>query len=132
MMNKAIVSVIVLAVMTVMSCGKEAAPEDIAGTVARQYYQYLLDGKYAEFVDGHYQPDSIPSAYREQLIANAKMFAAQQKADHGGMVKVEVVKSSADTARHVADVFLSVAYGDSTMEEIVVPMVYVDGNWMMR
>ena len=48
------------------------------------------------------------------------------------MVKVDVAKASADTANHVANVFLNIAYGDSTTEEVVVPMVLVDGNWMMK
>ena len=33
---------------------------------------------------------------------------------------------------HVADVFLQVAFGDSTKEQIVVPMVEVKGEWKMR
>ena len=100
--------------------------------MAKQYYQYLLDGKYEEFVDGYYQPDSIPGVYREQLITNAKMFVGLQKEVHQGMVKVDVAKASVDTANHVANVFLNIAYGDSTTEEVVVPMVLVDGNWMMK
>ena len=117
----------------VTSCKKEEIdPAVVAGNVAKQYYQYLLDGKYEEFVDGHYQPDSIPDVYREQLITNAKMFVGLQKEVHQGMVKVDVAKASADTANHVANVFLNIAYGDSTTEEVVVPMVLVDGNWMMK
>ena len=117
----------------VTSCKKEDVdPAAVAGNVAKQYYQYLLDGKYEEFVDGHYQPDSIPGVYREQLITNAKMFVGLQKEVHQGMVKVDVAKVSADTANHVANVFLNIAYGDSTTEEVVVPMVLVDGNWMMK
>ena len=117
----------------VTSCKKEEIdPAVVAGNVAKQYYQYLLDGKYEEFVDGYYQPDSIPGVYREQLITNAKMFVGLQKEVHQGMVKVDVAKVSADTANHVANVFLNIAYGDSTTEEVVVPMVLVDGNWMMK
>lgn len=117
----------------VTSCKKEEIdPAVVAGNVAKQYYQYLLDGKYEEFVDGYYQPDSIPGVYREQLITNAKMFVGLQKEVHQGMVKVDVAKASADTANHVANVFLNIAYGDSTTEEVVVPMVLVDGNWMMK
>ncbi len=37
------------------------------------------------------------------------------------MVRLNVLNAKADTARHVADVFLQVAYGDSTKEQIVVP-----------
>lgn len=132
MMNRKWIAFIMVVAAMVISCGKEVDQTEIIGTVAKQYYQYLLEGKYEEFVDGHYQPDSIPGVYREQLVANAKMFVGQQKEAHHGMMRFDVVKVNADTARHVANVFLSVAYGDSTSEEIVVPMVCVKGNWMMK
>ena len=45
------------------------------------------------------------------------------------MKKINVLNAKADTARHVADVFMQVAYGDSTKEQIVVPMVEVKGEW---
>ena len=35
--------------------------------------------------------------------------------------------------RHVVvDVFLRIAYGDSTKEQIIVPMIEVKGEWKMR
>ena len=52
--------------------------------------------------------------------------------EDAGMKKIDVLNAKADTARHVADVFLQVAYGDSTKEQIVVPMVEVKGEWKMR
>lgn len=132
-MEKLLFFIILMIGVGVTSCKKEEIdPAVVAGNVAKQYYQYLLDGKYEEFVDGYYQPDSIPGVYREQLITNAKMFVGLQKEVHQGMVKVDVAKASVDTANHVANVFLNIAYGDSTTEEVVVPMVLVDGNWMMK
>lgn len=132
-MKKLLFFMILMIGVGVTSCKKEEIdPAVVAGNVAKQYYQYLLDGKYEEFVDGYYQPDSIPGVYREQLITNAKMFVGLQKEVHQGMVKVDVAKASVDTANHVANVFLNIAYGDSTTEEVVVPMVLVDGNWMMK
>lgn len=103
-----------------------------AGQVAKAYYDALLKGDYAQYVDGFYQPDSIPAGYREQLVANAKMFMRQQQDERRGMKEVRVVTAKADTARHVASVFLSVVYGDSTSEEIVVPMVEHRGVWYLK
>ena len=60
------------------------------------------------------------------------MFAGQQRDIHGGILQVSVVRVVADTARHVADAFLSLAYGDSTSEEVVVPMVERNKIWYMK
>ncbi len=114
------------------ACQKAPSQNDIAARAAKTYYDQLLEGKYEQFVDGHYQPDSIPAVYREQLVANAKMFVGQQQSEHRGIRRVDVVRADVDTARHAGNVFLTFLYGDSTSEEVVVPMVFQDGLWYLR
>ena len=104
----------------------------LAAVAAKGYYDLLLEGKYEDFVAGTHYPYQIPKGYHDQLVLNAQMFVEQQNEEHKGMKRVDVVQAKADTARHVADVFLSIAYGDSTKEQVVVPMVEVKGKWMMR
>lgn len=104
----------------------------LAGQAAKVYYEQLLNGDYDSFVNGRYQPDSMPQSYREQLIANAKMFIGQQDKEHKGIKKVIVSDAKADTAKHVANAFLVFTYGDSTKESVVVPMVENKGVWYMR
>lgn len=132
MMRRAISLCFLLVAVLLGSCNKEADPAEVVGKVAKQCYGYLLDGKYENFVDCHYQADSIPAAYREQLVANAKMFVGQQQAEHKGMVKIDILRAEVDTARHTANAYLSVVYGDSTCEEILVPMVEKENVWYMR
>lgn len=114
------------------ACQETPSQSDIAARAAKAYYDQLLEGKYEQFVDGHYQPDSIPAVYREQLVANAKMFIGQQQKEHRGICQVNVVRADVDTAAHAAHVFLTFLYGDSTSEEVVVPMVFQDGLWYLR
>ncbi len=110
----------------------EKDPGELAAHAAKQYYDYLLQEKYDAFVDGQYRPDAIPSSYREQLVTNAKMFMGQQAKEHRGIKEVRIVNAQADTARHAANVFLLFAYGDSTSEEVNVPMVEHEGIWYLR
>ena len=115
------------------SCKEERPdPAYFAGIAATGYYALLLEGKYEEYVAGFNQPYRIPKGYHDQLLLNAQMYVEQQQEEHKGMAKVDVLNAKADTARHVADVFLQVAFGDSTKEQIVVPMVEVKGEWKMR
>ena len=60
------------------------------------------------------------------------MFVEQQNEEHKGMKRFDVLNAKADTTKRIADVYLSVHYGDSTTEQIVVPMVEVKGKWKMR
>lgn len=118
--------------LTATSCRQEPDQGALAAVAAKGYYDLLLEGKYGEFVDGTYRPDSIPPGYREQLVTNARMFAEQQSAEHRGIKEVRIVEARADTVRRTAEVFLTFDYGDSTSEEVVVPMVRHHGRWMLR
>lgn len=118
-----------------IACSGELSGPDaaqLAANAAKTYYEQLLKGDYGSFVDGRYQPTELPESYRQQLIANAKMFVGQEEKEHKGIKNVAVADSRADTARHVANAFLIFSYGDGTREQVVVPMVEVRKVWYMR
>ena len=54
------------------------------------------------------------------------------KRDHQGLVSVEAAGARTDTAKHVGEAYLMLGFGDKTKEEIVVPLVLHNGNWMLR
>ena len=58
---------------------------------------------------------------------------AQQQDKHGGITAVSVSSVRTDSLDAYTSVFLLLCYGDSTQEEIVVPMVDAgDGRWRMK
>ena len=114
-------------------CGcSQPAPSEVAAQVARQYYEQLVQGDYAAFVDGMWQPDSISAAYRAELIGNMKKFMAEQNAQRKGIREIHVDTAEADTARHTADVYLLFRYGDNSEERVLVPMTEHGGTWYLR
>ena len=123
---------IVLLLAALWSACSREHPEKIAAQAAKECYDLLLDGKYDEFIARKANTDSIPASYREQLVANMKLFADQMQQEHHGMKEVRIVNCTADTARHSANVFLVICFGDSTIEETVVPMVENQGRWLMK
>ena len=131
-MKKPILFLVLLAALG--SCKKTEGPDaaKLASAAAKEYYSLLLKGDYRKFVDGIHQPNRIPEGYYKQLVLNAQMFMEQQKEEHRGIARVEVLSAHADTARHVANVFLGLVYGDRSKEQVVVPMVEEKGVWKMR
>ena len=121
-----------LGLISLMACGEEPTPEDAAMASAQQSYESLLEGDYESFLAGRADAEQMPASYREQLVANMKMFADQMQQEHHGMKEVRIVNCTADTARHSANVFLVICFGDSTIEETVVPMVENQGRWLMK
>lgn len=107
-------------------------PAKPVGKAALHYYQQLLDGNYAAFVDATYRPDSLPSTYRSQLVLNAKKFIEQQQNEHNGLKSVAVAHATINEAQHTGNAFLTFTYGDGSSEQVVVPMVEHDGVWYLR
>ena len=106
--------------------------EELAALAAKGYYQHLVDGEYEHFVDGRLMADSLPADYRSQLIEGYKQFIAQQQATRGGISEVRVSRAFTDSTANYTSVLLMLCYGDSTSEEVVVPMVERNGCWRMK
>lgn len=117
-----------------LSCKQETpVAEDVVLKQAQEYYQLLLSGEYDAFLSGIEGVDSLPADYREQLMANTCQFVDVQRKQRGGMVRVEGLRAVIDsTATTYANAFLMACFGDSTREEVVVPMVEKQGKWLMR
>lgn len=119
-----------LIALYVIACS-EPSKEELAALAAKGYYQHLIEGDYAHFVEGRLMADSLPDDYRAQLMESYKQFIAQQQV-RKGIQEVRVSRAFTDSTQQYTSVLLMLCYGDSTTEEVVVPMVEREGRWMMK
>lgn len=108
------------------------SPEELASLAAEGYYNHLINGEYDHFLEGKIGVDSIPNDYRDQLLIAYKQFVALQEKDHHGIREIRISNVKTDTLQKYTSVFLILCFGDSTNEEIVVPMVEHNGSWRMK
>ena len=122
-----------MALLCLAACSSVSSEEQ-AAKAARSYYVHLLDDRPAEFLDGKVGADSLPDAYRAQLIQTYNQYMADMVSKYGGLTDVAVSPNIGrrDTSIHVTYAFLLLSFRDSTQEEIAVPMVEVDGEWRMK
>ena len=106
--------------------------EELASLAAKGYYQHLIEGDFDHFLEGRVMADSLPDDYRSQLIDGYSQFLAQQVKARGGINEVRIYRAYTDSTQQYTSVLLMLCYGDSTTEEVVVPMVEHDGRWMMK
>ena len=106
--------------------------EELASLAAKGYYQHLIEGDFDHFLEGRVMADSLPDDYRSQLIDGYSQFLAQQVKARGGINEVRISRAYTDSTQQYTSVLLMLCYGDSTTEEVVVPMVEHDGRWMMK
>ena len=134
-MRKSLVGIVGLFVflgMLGMSCGNPTA-EEMASLAAKGYYEHLIHGEYEQFLQGKVGLNKhSEEEYWNQLRDNCHQFVHQQEQAHRGIHEVRVVNAKTDTLQKYTNVFMMLCFGDSTNEEIVVPMVELDGRWYMR
>lgn len=106
--------------------------EELASLAAKGYYQHLIEGDFDHFLEGRVMADSLPDDYRSQLIDGYSQFLAQQVKARGGINEVRISRAFTDSTQQYTSVLLMLCYGDSTTEEVVVPMVERNGRWMMK
>ena len=121
-------------ILMAASCGKSEKTDDgmIAAHAAKLYYENLIRGKGEQFLDGTDMPDTIPDDYRRQLLKNFEQFCVRQKEEHKGIDSVSINHAEFFEKDSTASVFLLLHFGDSTTEQIVVPMLKKKGLWIMR
>lgn len=122
---------VVLAVIAVTACSSGPTREELAALAAKGYYTHLIKGEYQQFLEGYVQADSLPDDYRAQLVEGYKQFLSQQQ-ERKGVTEVCVSRAFTDSLTDYTNVLLMLCYGDSTTEEVVVPMVEQQGRWMMK
>lgn len=123
-----------LAVLLLSSCSekKETDHGAIAVEAAKHYYENLISGKYKQFLEGMNLPDKLPESYERQMLENFKAFAKRQDKQRKGIKKVSIRNVKFFAKDSTASAFLLLHYGDSTTEEVVVPMLKRRGLWYMR
>ena len=124
-----LISIVVLVIVAACSTPTK---EELASLAAKGYYQHLIDGDYDHFLEGRVMADSLPDDYRSQLIDGYAQFLAQQQKARGGINEVRVSRAFTDSTQQYTSVLLMLCFGDSTTEEVVVPMVEHNGRWMMK
>lgn len=124
--------VYLILIVIVVACSTGVSREEQAALAAKGYYTHLVQGEYEQFVEGRFMADSLPADYRSQLIEGYKQFVAQQLEARNGIQEVSVSRAYTDSLAGYTNVLLMLCYGDSTTEEVVVPMVERDGRWMMK
>ena len=120
--------------LALSACMSKGTPEEEAAKAAQSYYALLVERHVNEFLDGRLLSDSLPEDYRLQLQQVYEQYVQEMDDKHEGIREVRVSENVArrDSVLQLTYAFLILCFGDSTQEEITVPMVEQDGVWKMK
>jgi hypothetical protein len=112
----------------------ELTPEEKAAQAALSYYNRLLEGYPDGLLAAKANVDELPSDYRTELVKVYRQYAEDMRTKHQGLHHVSLSENAPrrDTVQHLTYVFLLLSYNDSTREEIIVPMVERNGEWLLK
>ena len=114
--------------VVIVSCHRRDAS---ASKAAERYYGYLAKGDVDAYMRGMADYDRIPEAYREQLHKMFQQFVDFEIERRNGILSVQAVRDTVITDEQT-HVFLLITYGDSTQEQVSMPLVLTEKGWRMK
>ena len=118
---------VLLLPLLVVACDKPDTPQQ----AAEQYYGYLIKGDAEAYVRHIHDYDDMSDEYRSQLRDMLLQYIDHERREHGGLLSAKAVRDTLVDSLH-AHVFLDILFGDSTCEQVSLPLVRTEKGWMMK
>lgn len=117
--------------MLCMACHRETGGTDTPREAAETYYGYLVEGDVEHYMQGLRNYDSLPEGYRGQLRDMFHQHLAHEQESRNGLAAAHAVRDTLLDSL-CAQVFVEVQFGDSTREEVLLPLVRTAQGWKME
>ena len=126
-MKKSVVCCLLTVVL--LACQNGLMSHKAVRKAAEQYYTMLINGDYDGFVNGYANAENMPEDFRSQLRDATAQFMAN---DNMSSLRHVVALSDSLGEDSTAVVMLQLQFSDSTLEQIELPLVLMEGGWKMR
>ena len=126
--------VMILCAVALASCGgnkEEERTHEGARTAAERFCKMLRDGEYEAYVEGLSGALSGDSIMKKELTAVVRQYMEREQEVHGGISEATAVNDTI-YSDSLAQVFMDITYGDSSVEHVAMPLLYTNGRWKMR
>lgn len=111
---------------------QEQQPDEPSVEEVERIYGLYLNGRYEEYVDEMLSCDSMPTAYRQQMVYLHKQHACRQSENNRKAIRVTVERIETTTTRRQANVFLRVEYSDQSQDVVLLSMVRDGERWRLK
>lgn len=125
-----------IALLALASCARRpnavvmAPPPDSLEVLEK--YELYVKGDYAAYVKEMQSCDGRPQTYIDQMVLLLRQHAEEQKKEYGDIVDVKIARIELNAPKAYANAFLEISHSGQPAEQIVLPLVYVDGRWRLK
>lgn len=123
---------LVIGLMVSCASSQEKPFENPSEEEVERIYGLYLAGRYEEYVDEMLSCDSMPTAYRQQMVDLHRQHAHRQNEKHRKALRATVERIEPTTTGRQANVFLRVEYSDRSQEVILLSMVRHNDRWRLK
>lgn len=123
-----------ISVLSVLSCSKGRDLADFSSSgaegAAEYFYGMLANGQAQSYVDNIQDASAMDSCKYAQFVDLMEQFLHEEKELRGGILSATATRDTISDSAAV--VFMDVLFGDSTCEEVMLPLVYTRGRWWIK
>jgi len=141
-MNKKVFSAIFLPLLFILvlciSCGGKERTDDLpkedteAEEAAVTYYNLRVQGRFEEYVAAMHSCDGTTEQYQQGIEQMLRQHQNRITKEKKGVASVRPLRCELHNAGRMANIFLSVTYGDGSTEEILFPLVRDSLTWRIQ
>ena len=110
---------------------READAHEAVRRAAEEYYACLVDGDVDGYLKGIRDYEAMSEEYRSQLRDMFAQYLHQEQTLRGGLAAARALRDTLIDST-LAQVFLEVEFGDSTREQVSLPLVLTEKGWRMK
>ena len=97
---------------------------------AEHFYGLLAEGQAQAYVDNMQETMYMDSCKYSQFVTLMEQFLHEEQELRGGILTAKAERNTMEDT--ISMVYLNVHFGDSTREEVVLPVVYTRGRWWIK
>ena len=102
-----------------------------ARLAAEQYYGYLIDGDVEKYVKAIHDYDKLSEDYRSQLHDMFAQYLDNEQKMRGGLIQARALHDTIVDDLY-AHILMEVTFGDSTQEQVFLPLILTDKGWKLK
>ena len=120
------------------SCGNnnDASKDENDGnrvdTMVIYYYNLRANGHFNDYVASMHSCLNTTDNYKQNMIRMLQHHQNEIIKEKQGVNRVEVIKTTMHDNNKMANVYLNVTFNDSSREEVIFPLVYENGKWLIQ
>ncbi|MBR4757660.1 MAG: DUF4878 domain-containing protein [Bacteroidaceae bacterium] len=118
-----------LAISMLVSCRENE--HKAARKAAEQYYGYLIDGDVEKYVKAIHDYNELPEEYRNQLRDMFAQYLDNEQKMRGGLIQARALHDTIVDDLY-AHILMEVTFGDSTQEQVFLPLILTDKGWKLK